>query len=59
MKITDLKSLKAETERLDYKMKLDQQKIVTDVKLLRYDLFEGIWKGFFGIFTRNSGKKKD
>lgn len=58
MKIRDLKSLRAETERLDYKMKVDQQKIITDIKLLRYDFLDAVWKGFTGLFKRDSGKKE-
>jgi hypothetical protein len=58
MKIDSLKSLRMEIERLDYKLKVDREKLVSDIKLLRYRILEDILKGITGVFKRDIKKRK-
>ena len=57
MKITSLKSLKMETERIRFKVRMDKEKIVTELKLLRYHLIEQIMKEVAGLFKSDTGKE--
>jgi hypothetical protein len=58
MKIDSLKSLRMEIERLDYKLKVDREKLVSDIKLLRYRILEDILRGITGVFKRDTKKRK-
>jgi hypothetical protein len=58
MKINNLASLRRETERLEYKLKVDKSKLKTDFQLLRFRIFEYAMKEVLGIFKRKSGDKK-
>ena len=63
MKINNLASLRQETERLEYKLKVDTSKLKTEFQLLRYQLLEFALKEVAGLFKksedRNTGKDKD
>ena len=50
MKINSLESLRMETERLRYKRKVDREKFVTELKLLRFQFIEFTVKEVIGIF---------
>ena len=56
MKITNLASLRRETERLEYKLKVDKSKLKTDFKLLRFNIFEFAFKEVVGIFKKSPSK---
>jgi len=58
MKINDLKTLKAETEHLKYKIKADKELLIAESKLLKYHLFEEVFK-VLGSFLKQKKKKKD
>ena len=58
MKITSLKSLRMETERMRFKIRMDKEKIVTEVKLLRYRLFEHAVKEVAGFFKGEKRKEE-
>lgn len=58
MKITSLKSLRMETERMRFKIRMDKEKIVTEVKLLRYRLFEHAVKEVAGLFKGEKRKEE-
>ena len=58
MKITSLKSLKMETERMRFKIRMDKDKIVTEVKLLKYHLIEQAVKEVAGLFKGEKHKEE-
>ena len=58
MKITSLKSLQMETERIRFKIKMDKEKIVTDVKLLKYQLIEHTIKEVATLFKGEKHKEE-
>ncbi len=59
MKINNLASLRHETERLDYKVKVDISKLKTDFQLLRYQLLEFAIKEVVGLFKKSEDKEKE
>ena len=59
MKINNLASLRRETERLEYKMKVDVSKLKTDFQLLRYQLIEFTFKEVLGLFKKSPEKEKE
>jgi len=59
MKINNLASLRRETERLEYKMKVDVSKLKTDFQLLRYQLIEFTFKEVLGLFKESAEKEKE
>jgi len=58
MKINNLASLRRETERLEYKVKVDISKMKTDFQLLRYQLIEFGIKEVVGLFKKSDNKEK-
>lgn len=58
MKINNLASLRRETERLEYKVKVDISKMKTDFQLLRYQLIEFTFKEVMGLFKKSDKKDK-
>jgi hypothetical protein len=58
MKINNLASLRRETERLEYKVKVDIGKLRTDFQLLRYQLIEFAIKEVAGLFKKSTDKEK-
>lgn len=58
MKITSLKSLKMETERMRFKIRMDKDKIVTEVKLLKYHLIEQAVKEVAVLFKGEKRKEE-
>ena len=59
MKINNLASLRRETERLEYKVKVDVIKLKTDFQLLRYQLLEFAIKEVVGLFKKSEVKEKE
>jgi len=59
MKINNLASLRRETERLEYKVKVDISKMKTDFQLLRYQLIEFTFKEVLGLFKKSDNKEKE
>jgi hypothetical protein len=59
MKINNLASLRRETERLGYKVKVDVSKLKTDFQLLRYQLLEFAIKEVVGLFKKSEDKEKE
>ncbi len=59
MKISNLASLRRETERLEYKVKVDLSKLKTDFQLLRYQLLEFAIKEVVGLFKKSDDKEKE
>ena len=59
MKINNLADLRRETERLEYKVKVDVSKLKTDFQLLRYQLIEFTIKEVVGIFKKSESKEKE
>ncbi len=59
MKINNLASLRRETERLEYKVKVDVRKLKTDFQLLRYQLLESAIKEVVGFFKKSEDKEKE
>ncbi len=59
MKINNLASLRRETERLEYKVKVDISKLKTDFQLLRYQLIEFSIKEVVGLFKKSDKKEKE
>jgi hypothetical protein len=57
MKINNLTSLRRETERLEYKLKVDKSKLKTDIKLLRFNIFEYVLREVLSIFKKSPAKK--
>ena len=58
MKINNLASLRRETERLEYKIRVDASKLKTDFQLLRYELMEQGIKAVAGLFKKTENKQK-
>ena len=59
MKINDLASLRRETQRLEYKIKVDISKLKTDFQLLRYQLIEFTITEVLGLFKKSAEKEKE
>jgi hypothetical protein len=59
MKINNLASLRRETERLEYKVKVDISKLKTDFQLFRYQLIEFSIKEVAGLFKKSADKEKE
>ena len=59
MKINNLASLRRETERLEYKVKVDTGKLKTDFQLLRYQLIEFAIREVAGLFKKSAEKDKE
>jgi len=59
MKINNLASLRRETERIEYKVKVDISKLKTDFQLLRYQLIEFTIKEVVGLFKKSADKEKE
>ena len=59
MKINNLADLRRETERLEYKVKVDVSKLKTDFQLLRYQLIEFTLKEVLGLFKKPVDKEKE
>jgi len=59
MKINNLASLRRETERLEYKVKVDISKLKTDFQLFRYQLIEFTIKEVLGLFKKSSEEEKE
>ena len=59
MKINNLASLRQETERIEYKVKVDISKLKTDFQLLRYQLIEFTIKEVVGLFKKSADKEKE
>ena len=57
MKINNLASLRRETERLEYKLKIDKSKLKTDFQLLRFQIIEYALKEVIGLFRRSPAEK--
>jgi hypothetical protein len=58
MKIHNLASLRRETERLEYKLKVDTGKLKTEFQLLRYQLLEFTIREILGLFKNPEDKTK-
>jgi hypothetical protein len=58
MKISNLASLRQETERLEYKLKADISKLKTEFQLLRYQLIELAIREIAGLFKKSADKPK-
>ena len=58
MKINNLASLRRETERLEYKIKVDVSKLKSEFQLLRYQLIELAVKEVAGLFRKSTDKEK-
>ena len=56
MKINSLASLRRETERLEYKLKVDKSKVKTDFQLLRFQFIEYALKEIIGLFRKSPDK---
>ena len=54
MKINNLAGLRRETERLEYKLKVDKSKLKTEFQLLRFQLIEYAIKEVLGIFKKSN-----
>ena len=59
MKINNLASLRRETERLEYKIKVDASKLKSEFQLLRYQLIELVIKEVAGLFKKSTGKDRE
>ena len=59
MKINNLANLRRETERLEYKTKVDISKLKTDLQLLRYQLIEFTIQEVLGLFKKSAEKEKE
>jgi hypothetical protein len=55
-KIHNLASLRQETERLQYKLKVDTSKLKTEFQLLRYQLLETAIREVVGLFKKSGDK---
>lgn len=53
MKINNLSGLRRETERLEYKLKVDKSKIKTELQLLRFQIIEYALKEVIGLFKKS------
>ena len=58
MKINNLSKLRMETDRLKYKIQVDKEKLVTELKLLRFHLFEFVIKEVIGLFKGDTREKE-
>ena len=58
MKINNLVSLRRETERLEYKLKVDKSKLKTDFQLLRFQIIEYALKEVIGLFRKSPVEKE-
>lgn len=54
MKINSLSGLRRETERLEYKLKVDKSKIKTELQLLRFHIIEYALKEVIGLFKKSA-----
>jgi hypothetical protein len=59
MKINNLASLRQETERLEYKLKIDTGKLKTEFQLLRYQLLEFTIREIVALFKKPEDKTKE
>ena len=59
MKINSLAGLRRETERLEYKLKVDKNKLKTDFQLLRFQIIEYALKEVIGLFRKSTEKEKE
>ena len=57
MKINSLASLRRETERLEYKIKVDKSKLKTDFQLLRFQIIEYAFKELLGLFKKSPARE--
>lgn len=53
MKINNLSGLRRETERLEYKLKVDKSKIKTELQLLRFQIIEYALKEVIGLLKKS------
>ena len=58
MKINNLAGLRRETERLEYKLKVDKSKLKTDFQLLRFQIIEYALKEVVGLFKKSPEKEE-
>ena len=58
MKINNLKSLRMETDRLRYKIRVDREKFATELKLLRFHMIEFVITEIVRLFKGNGGEKE-
>jgi len=58
MKINNLAGLRRETERLEYKLKIDKSKLKTDFQLLRFQIIEYALKEVVGLFKKSPEKEE-
>jgi len=58
MKINSLHSLRMETERLQYKKRVDREKFMTELKLLKFHFIEFLVKEVVALFKGDSEGKK-
>jgi hypothetical protein len=59
MKINNLAGLRRETERLEYKLKVDKSKLKTDFQLLRFQILGYALKEVIGLFRRSPSDKEE
>lgn len=59
MKIDNLAALRQETERLEYKIKVDSSKLKTEFQLLRYEIIEWTIREIAGLFKRSGEKAEE
>ena len=59
MKINNLAGLRRETERLEYKLKVDKSKLKTDFQLLRFQIIEYALKEVVGLFKKSPEKEEN
>ena len=53
MKINNLANLRRETERLEYKLKIDKSKLKTEFQLLRFQIIEFALREVIGLFKKS------
>ncbi len=58
MKINNLAGLRRETERLEYKLKVDKSKLRTDFQMLRFQILGYALKEVIGLFRRSPSEKE-
>ena len=58
MKINNLAGLRRETDRLEYKLKVDKSKLKTDFQLLRFQIIEYALKEVVGLFKKSPEKEE-
>lgn len=59
MKINNLAGLRRETDRLEYKLKVDKSKLKTDFQLLRFQIIEYALKEVIGLFKKSPEKEEN